>query len=290
MRYDGMKKEIITGFKKIRIKNREDIIKYQSILRTFNKDRYERMPYVFYLVLDSDKNTVYKFDWMYLEYNPDSEFTINKINGIKLEIPKEALDLYRSKLPFVEESVKLEDISFVTEGYLYLPFNILAMINHIDTSIIEFDEMLDRVLDFYIDTNHLNFKGIKKAYSTFITVDSIFLIYIKKIVGKMDDDAVYEFTFVCKEYDKQELTKYVEDNRLSIPGIRLEDIPKDLVTSKIDIVETSYYPFLNDISILKEKIYQSCNVELLERLNKMRGFIRQPVLNSVFSNDILPES
>ena len=290
MRYDGMKKDIITGFKKIRIKNREDIIKYQSILRTFNKDRYERNPYVFYLVLDSEKGIVYRFEWTYLPYYPDSEFTINKINGIKLEIPKEALDLYRSKLPFVEESVKLEDISFVTEGYLYVPFNILAMINHIDTSIIEFDEMLDRVLDFYIDTNHLKFKGIKKACSTFITVDSIFLIYIKKIVGKMDDDAVYEFTFVCKEYDKQELTKYVEENRLSIPGIRLEDIPKDLVTSKIDIVETSYYPFLNDISILKEKIYKSCNIETLERLNKLRGFIRQPVLNSVFSNDILPES
>lgn len=290
MRYDGMKKEIITGFKKIRVKSREDIIKYQSILRTFNKDRYERNPYVFYLVLDSDKNTVYKFDWTYLEYNPDSEFTINKIYGLKLEIPKEALDLYRSKLPFVEESVKLEDISFVTEGYLYVPFNILAMINHIDTFVIEFDEMLDRVLDFYIDTNHLNFKGIKKAYSTFITVDSIFLIYIKKIVGKKDDDAIYEFTFVCKEYDKQELTKYVEENRLSIPGIRLEDIPEDLVTSKIDIVETSYYPFLNNISILKEKVYKSCNIETLERLNKMRGFIRQPVLNSVFSNDILPES
>nr|DAN62929.1 MAG TPA: hypothetical protein [Caudoviricetes sp.] len=290
MRYDGMKKEIITGFKKIRVKSREDIIKYQSILRTFNKDRYERNPYVFYLVLDSEKGIVYKFEWTYLPYYPDSEFTINKINGIKLEIPKEALDLYRSKLPFVEESVKLEDISFVTEGYLYLPFNILAMINHIDTSIIEFDEMLDRVLDFYIDTNHLNFKGIKKAYSTFITVDSIFLIYIKKIVGKKDDDAIYEFTFVCKEYDKQELTKYVEENRFSIPGIRLEDIPKDLVTSKIDIVETSYYPFLNDIYILKEKIYKSCNIETLERLNKLRGFIRQPVLNSVFSNDILPES
>nr|DAQ55949.1 MAG TPA: hypothetical protein [Caudoviricetes sp.] len=290
MRYDGMKKEIITGFKKIRVKSREDIIKYQSILRTFNKDRYERNPYVFYLVLDSEKGIVYRFEWTYLPYYPDSEFTINKINGIKLEIPKEALDLYRSKLPFVEESVKLEDISFVTEGYLYVPFNILAMINHIDTYVIEFDEMLDRVLDFYIDTNHLNFKGIKKAYSTFITVDSIFLIYIKKIVGKRDDDAVYEFTFVCKEYDKQELTKYVEENRLSIPGIRLEDMPKDLVTSKIDIVETSYYPFLNDISILKEKIYKSCNIELLERLNKMRGFIRQPVLNSVFSNDILPES
>lgn len=290
MRYDGMKKEIITGFKKIRVKSREDIIKYQSILRTFNKDRYERNPYVFYLVLDSEKGIVYRFEWTYLPYYPDSEFTINKINGIKLEIPKEALDLYRSKLPFVEESVKLEDISFVTEGYLYVPFNILAMINHIDTSIIEFDEMLDRVLDFYIDTNHLNFKGIKKAYSTFITVDSIFLIYIKKIVGKKDDDAVYEFTFVCKEYDKQELTKYVEENRLSIPGIRLEDIPKDLVTGKIDIVETSYYPFLNDVSILKEKIYKSCNIETLERLNKLRGFIRQPVLNSVFSNDILPES
>lgn len=290
MRYDGMKKEIINGFKKIRIKNRENILNYQCSLRTYNKDRYERNPYVFYLVLDSEKGIVYRFEWTYLPYYPDSEFTINKINGIKLEIPKEALDLYRSKLPFVEESVKLEDISFVTEGYLYVPFNILAMINHIDTYVIEFDEMLDRVLDFYIDTNHLNFKGIKKAYSTFITVDSIFLIYIKKIVGKKDDDAVYEFTFVCKEYDKQELTKYVEENRLSIPGIRLEDIPKDLVTSKIDIVETSYYPFLNDISILKEKIYKSCNIETLERLNKLRGFIRQPVLNSVFSNDILPES
>ena len=67
MRYDGMKKEIINGFKKIRIKNREDILNYQRSLRTYNKDRYERKPYVFYLVLDSDENTIYKFDWTYLE-------------------------------------------------------------------------------------------------------------------------------------------------------------------------------------------------------------------------------
>nr|DAP68567.1 MAG TPA: hypothetical protein [Caudoviricetes sp.] len=289
MRYDGMKKEIINGFKKIRIKNREDILNYQCSLRTYNKDRYERKPYVFYLVLDSDKNTIYKFDWTYLENNPDSEFTINKINGIKLEIPKEALDLYRSTLPFVEESVKLEDISFVTDGYLYVPFNVLAMTNYIETSIIDFDEMLDRVLDFYIDTNYFNFIGSKVGYSTFITVDSIFLIYIKKAVAS--NDKFFEFTFVCKEYDKQELTKYVEENRLSLPGIRLRDIPKVITTySKIDIIEDSTYPFLNDMSILKEKIYKACNIGTLERLKNLRGFIRQPVLNSVFSNDILPES
>lgn len=289
MRYDGMKKEIINGFKKVRIKNKEDILKYQSSLRTFNKDRYERKPYVFYLVLDSDKNTVYKFDWTYLENNPDSEFTINKINGIKLEISEEALDLYRSTLPFVEESVKLEDISFITDGYLYVPFNVLAMINNLETDIMDFNEMLDKVLDFYIDTNYFNFIGSKEGYSTFITMDSIFLIYIKKAVAS--NDKFFEFTFVCKEYDKQELTKYVEENRLSLPGIRLRDIPKDITTySKIDIIEDSTYPFLNNISILKEKIYKACNIGTLERLNHTRGFIRQPVLNSVFSNDILPES
>jgi hypothetical protein len=289
MRYDGMKKEIINGFKKVRIKNKEDILKYQSSLRTFNKDRYERKPYVFYLVLDSDKNTVYKFDWTYLENNPDSEFTINKINGIKLEIPEEALDLYRSTLPFVEESVKLEDISFITDGYLYVPFNVLAMINNLETDIMDFNEMLDKVLDFYIDTNYFNFIGSKEGYSTFITMDSIFLIYIKKAVAS--NDKFFEFTFVCKEYGKQELTKYVEENRLSLPGIRLRDIPKDITTySKIDIIEDSTYPFLNNISILKEKIYKACNIGTSERLNHTRGFIRQPVLNSVFSNDILPES
>lgn len=291
MRYDGMKKEIINGFKKIRIKNREDILNYQCSLRTYNKDRYERKPYVFYLVLDSDKNTIYKFDWTYLQYNPDSEFTINKINGIKLEIPEEALDLYRSKLPFIEESVKLDDISFVTDGSLYVPFNMLATINHIETDVIDFSEMLDRVLDFYIDTNYFNFVGEKEGYTTFITRDSIFLIYIKKSV-RPNDNSFYEFTFVCKEYSKQELTKYVEENRLSLPGIRLKDIPKDLIAmyTKIDTIEASTYPFLNNISILKEKIYKVCNIETIERLNSTRGFIRQPVLNSVFSNDILSES
>lgn len=289
MRYDGMKKEIITGFKKIRVKSREDIIKYQSILRTFNKDRYERNPYIFYLVLDSDKNTVYKFDWTYLENNPDSEFTINKINGIKLELPEEALDLYRSKLPFIEESVKLEDISFITDGYLYVPFNMLAMINNLETDMMDFNEMLDKVLDFYIDTNYFNFIGSKEGYSTFITMDSIFLIYIKKAVAS--NDKFYEFTFVCKEYDKKELAKYVEENRLSLPGVRVKDIPKDITTYiKIEIIEDSGYPFLNNISILKEKIYRACNIGTSERLNHTRGFIRQPVLNSVFSNDILPES
>ena len=291
MRYDGMKKEIINGFKKIRIKNREDILNYQCSLRTYNKDRYERKPYVFYLVLDSDKNTIYKFDWTYLQYNPDSEFTINKINGLKIEIPEEALDLYRSNLPFVEESVKLEDISFITDGYLYVPFNILSMISYIDSSLMSFDEMLDRVLDFYIDTDYFKFKGSKVGYSTFIGMDSIFLIYTKKSV-RPNDNSFYEFTFVCKEYSKQELTKYVEENRLSLPGIRLKDIPKDLITmyTKIDTIEASTYPFLNNISILKEKIYKVCNIETIERLNSTRGFIRQPILNSVFSNDILPES
>lgn len=290
MRYDGMKKEVITGYKKIRIKNKEDIIKYQSILRTFNKDRYERNPYVFYLVLDSDVNTVYIFNWIYLEYNPDNEFTINKLSGLKIDIPEEALELYRSKLPFVAESVKLDDISFDTDGYLYVPFNVLAMINYIETEVIDFSEMLDRVLDFYIDTNYFNFIGSKEGYSTFITRDSVFLIYIKKAVAS--NDRFYEFTFVCKEYNKQELMEYVEKNRLSLPGIRIKDIPKDLITkySEIDIIEDSTYPFLNNISILKEKIYKACNVETLGRLNKIRGFIKQPVLNSVFSNTILPES
>lgn len=289
MRYDGMKKEIINGFKKIRIKNRENILNYQCSLRTYNKDRYERKPYVFYLVLDSDKNTIYKFDWTYLQYNPDSEFTISKLNGLKIEIPEEALDLYRSNLPFVEESVKLEDISFITDGYLYVPFNILSMISYIDSSLMSFDEMLDRVLDFYIDTDYFKFKGSKDGYSTFIGMDSIFLIYTKKIVTS--DDKFYEFTFVCKEYDKQDLANHVEENRLSLPGVRVKDIPKDITPlSKIDIIENSTHPFLNDISILKEKIYNTCNVGTLEDLKNLRGFIRQPVLNSVFSNDILLES
>lgn len=289
MRYDGMKKEIINGFKKIRIKNRENILNYQCSLRTYNKDRYERKPYVFYLILDSDKNTIYKFDWTYLENNPDSEFTINKIKGIKLEIPEEALDLYRSTLPFIEESVKLEDISFVTDGSLYVPFNMLAMINNLETDIMDFNEMLDKVLDFYIDTNYFNFIGSKEGYSTFITMDSIFLIYIKKAVAS--NDKFYEFTFVCKEYDKKELAKYVEENRLSLPGVRAKDIPKDITTySKIEIIEDSGYPFLNNISILKEKIYRACNIGTSERLNHTRGFIRRHVLNSVFSNDILSES
>ena len=183
----------------------------------------------------------------------------------------------------------LEDISFITDGYLYVPFNVLAMTNYIETSIIDFDEMLDRVLDFYIDTNYFNFVGSKVGYSTFITMDSIFLIYIKKAVSP--NDKFFEFTFVCKEYDKQELTKYVEENRLSLPGVRAKDIPKDITTySKIDIIEDSTYPFLNNISILKEKIYKACNIGTLERLKNLRGFIRQPVLNYVFSNDILPES
>ena len=142
----------------------------------------------------------------------------------------------------------------------------------------------------FLISNYFNFVGKKEGYSTFVTRDSIFLIYIKKAVAS--NDRFYEFTFVCKEYNKQELSEYVEKNRLSLPGIRLKDIPKDLITtySDINIVEDSTYPFLNNVSILKEKIYKSCNIETLERLNNTRGFIRQPVLNSVFSDSILPES
>lgn len=289
MRYDGMKKETIKGFKKIRVKGREDILNYQCSLRTYNKDRYEREPYNFYLVLDSEKNTVYKFNWRYLEHRPDNEFTIDKLNGLKVEIPEEAFHLYKSTLPFVEESVKLDDISFITDGYLYVPFNTLSMIDHIDSSLMSFDEMLNRVLDFYIDTNYFNFVGSKVGYSSFIGMDSIFLIYIKKSVGS--NDKFYEFTFVCKEYDKQELSEYVKNNRLSLPGIRVKDVPKDIkVYRNIDTIEESCSAFLNSVNILKEKVYGVCNIGTLENLKNLRGFIRQPVLNSVFSNDILSES